>query len=114
MFDGTLHYIPIPDDLVSTSFLWEKRPLEAATGLSEIARIKTYHTFGYIGLFKPSVREVMVCIPEDLLDKVVAYETLTPALDQLDPKCLKKDIHNATTILYGRTSESASESVTAP
>lgn len=70
-----------PVDPRRRSFLWAPSFAEAADGPGGIVRhstIYTLHSFSYHGMFKPSVAEVLAMIPQHLLDKVIAFETIGP------------------------------------
>jgi len=68
-----LHYIK-EVDLFNVAYTWNPKPTKPATGLEPIQDIKTYHEYGYYGLFKPSIAEVLAQIPEKLLKEVVAFQ----------------------------------------
>src|SRR6185295_13661391 len=49
-------------DLFDIAYTWDPqptRPPEKATGLHPLCEITTYHTYGYHGMFKPSIAEVI-------------------------------------------------------
>jgi hypothetical protein len=71
--NGELRYIE-PVDLFGVAYTWDAKPAEPATGLAPVRDITTFHTWGYYGLFKPSIAEVLAQIPDDLIDRVVAFE----------------------------------------
>lgn len=73
--DGPLYYIK-PVDLFKTSFLASPIPETPAENLELLQSITTFHTYGYVLCFKPSIAEVIARIPSDLIDRVVAFETL--------------------------------------
>lgn len=65
-------------DLTEKSYIWNRDedktiPVDMEE-LEPIIENKTLHKYGYYGLFKPSIGEVISQIPKDLLDKVVAFE----------------------------------------
>jgi hypothetical protein len=70
---GKRHYIK-PVSLHTTAYTWDPVPTMVATGLKRICDITTYHSWSYYGFFKPSIAEVLAQIPEEHLDKVVAFE----------------------------------------
>jgi hypothetical protein len=96
-----------PVDIFAESFTWDPEQGSEATGLKPICDITTYHPYGYIGNFKPSVAQVILQIPREHLDKVIAFEivkapdefpdNLTPEYEALDA-----GYHTATTRLYAR------------
>ncbi len=69
-----LHYYIKAVDLFDFSYVWGPKPADKATNLKPLCDITTYHSFGYAGLFKPSVAEVLAQIPAEYLDEVVAFE----------------------------------------
>ena len=71
--DGKLFSIQRPIDLRNQSFIWDPKIGNEVKGLKEIAQVKTLHTYGYYGIFKPSIAEVLSQVPEYLLDQVVAF-----------------------------------------
>lgn len=88
------------------SFLWDAVLGEEATGLKSLMQIRTYHTYGYYGLFKPSIAEVISQIPHAARDHIVAFEiTKRPSTsadlnEQRD--ALNAGYHVAMTTLYAR------------
>ena len=75
---GQLYYIEEPRDLRNIAYTWDMKPTEKAEGLEPITTIRTLHSYGYYGFFKPSVAEVLACIPEVALDEVVAFHLTGP------------------------------------
>ncbi len=76
-----LHFIEMkpldtPDLHLSVPFLENARPATKADGLRVLADITTYHIFarGHHAYFKPTISEVLRQIPEEYLDRVVAFE----------------------------------------
>ena len=57
------------------AFTWDPKPTTRAAGLIKLDQIVTNHTYGYHGMFKPSIAEVLCQIPEKYLNDVVAFET---------------------------------------
>jgi hypothetical protein len=104
-FDGVKHHIE-KCDLRGESYVWSPVQAEAALALVEIVDIRTYHTFGYKGFFKPSIAEVIAQIPEDLIDQVTEFEIVAgpTTVDDLNEEsvALNKGFHVATTRLYAR------------
>ena len=102
-FEGVAYYIE-PVDLRRTAFTWDPKPTERVNGLLSLCDIKTYHTYGAPVFFKPSIAEVIVAIPVEHLDKVVAFEMVkTPeTADDLneEPEALNAGYHVATARLY--------------
>ncbi len=104
-FDGELRYIKSVD-IRNVAYTWEPKSAKLAKDLTTLLDITTYHTYGYHGLFKPSIAEVLCQIPTDLVDKVFAFEIIVrpeTAEDlNLDKEALNAGYHIATTRLYGR------------
>lgn len=100
--DG-LHYYIEPCELRSMSFLWEPVFAEPARGLKMLVQIRTLHTFGYYGFFKPSIAEVLSQIPAELIDAVRAFEVEGPqdaAELNRESEALNAGFQVATTTLY--------------
>jgi len=93
--DGLLYFVEdsYPRDNL---FTWEPEPTHQAEDLKEFDAILTWHTWAYYGFFKPTIAEVLAQIPEQLLDKVVAFQTLASV--EIDN--IVGDYHVAITILY--------------
>lgn len=87
------------------SYIWDPTATnEAVEGIAELQSITTYHTFGFYGLFKPSIAEVIAQIPEELLSQVVAFEIIKSpeTADDLkrERKATAAGYHVAVTMLY--------------
>lgn len=72
-------------ELEHTAYIWLDEPSDYAdivdfSKLSVLADVKMLHTWGYYGLFKPSVGEVIRQIPKEYLEKVTAFEILHGAI----------------------------------
>jgi hypothetical protein len=92
-----------PVDLKNVSFIWSPKPTKEARGLKKLQVITTYHTYGYHGMFKPSIAEVLTQIPQDLTGRVVAFEVKGPeTAEDLNkhPVELNEGFHVAETTLY--------------
>jgi hypothetical protein len=98
-----LHYIA-SCDLRNTAFTWDPVLGQTAGRLMKLRTVRTLHTYGYYGFFKPSVAEVLAQIPEDLVDKAIAFETIGPedadALNK-EKEALDAGFHVADTTFYG-------------
>jgi len=90
----SLHFIK-PVDIQSVAFTWAPELTEDAEMLHEFHRIKTYHSFGYGGLFKPSIEEVLAQLPDDIARQMVAFETFLMSQEICDGS-----YHLAETIIY--------------
>jgi hypothetical protein len=101
--DGALYYIE-PVDPRGVAFTWDPKTIDEAVGLKEHGVIHTLHTWGYYGLFKPSLAEVLSMISVSaVIDGVVAFETIGPD-DASDLNrqwtAVNAGYHVANTILY--------------
>jgi hypothetical protein len=95
-FEGRLHYIR-PVDPRRIAFLWDPQSDGMADNLVALECVMTRHDYGHPSLFKPTIAEVLAQIPEDVVDRVVAFETSRNAdFDE------HSDCHVTSTILYGR------------
>lgn len=74
-YDGKPYYIN-PVCPFSVSYLWNPKPSSPAKVLIKKLDITTYHAYGYHGLFKPSIAEILAQIPERLLPDVIAFEII--------------------------------------
>lgn len=103
--DDSPHYISAVD-LFEVAYTWDPKPTKKAEHLKEIQKIRTYHGYGYYGLFKPSCAEVLAQIPKSLLGRVVAFEIIEwpQTADDLNKEmvALNAGFHVATTMLYER------------
>jgi hypothetical protein len=104
-FKGVRHYIK-PCHLRTQAYTWDAKKAAKAPALVEIVDIRTYHTYGYHGFFKPSIAEVIAQIPADLIDQVTEFEIVErpKTVDDLNEEriALNKGFHVATTRLYAR------------
>lgn len=95
-----------PVDLFSESYTWDPEPASKANGLKLLCDITTYHPYGYYGSFKPSIAQVILQIPSEHLDKVVAFEIVkhpeTPDDLDTESEIFNSGYHVATTRLYVR------------
>lgn len=100
------HYIVGSPHLRNESFLWDPVFGEEATGLKPLMQVRTYHTYGYYGLFKPSIAEVIAQIPLQARADVVAFEITEPPRLAADLNkqrdALNAGYHVAMTTLYAR------------
>jgi len=100
---GQPRYIQ-PVDLRGVAYTWDPKPAGHAKGLAELCVITTYHSYGAPMFFKPSVAEVIAAIPEEHLDKVIAFEIISSpnTADDLNAEheALNAGYHVAKTRLY--------------
>jgi hypothetical protein len=69
--DGGIFIAHLPDDVHGVSYTWssKERKIDTVTDLSHITKVgeyPTFHSYGYVGFFKPSVAEVMQHLPATL------------------------------------------------
>ena len=98
---GKLYFVEAPY-VATRSFTYdEHHPLLEATGLTEIARITTYHRYGgFPGFLRPSIDEAIYQCPPEILDKVTAFEFVAPSERIRDVYDFYLDRHVLTTIYY--------------
>lgn len=92
-----------PCDLRCEAFTWDAKRGKKAPMLREIGRVRTLHTYGYYGFFKPTIAEVLAQIPEELLGDAIAFKIKGPQdTDDLndDKEALNQGFHVARTIIY--------------
>jgi hypothetical protein len=91
-------------DLRGVAYTWSPEPTKLASNLKTHADITTYHAYGYYGMFKPSIAEVLAQIPEEYVDKIVAFEIIkspeTAKDFNYDLAAFNAGYHVATTRLY--------------
>ena len=100
--DDRLRYI-VPPAPRTQAFTWDPKVQEKAEGLTVLRTIPTLHTYGYYGFFKPTVAEVLAQIPEEDLERVVAFETNGPKdVNDLHAQwdVVNAGFHQAQTVLY--------------
>lgn len=67
--------VVVAKNIINQSYIWDPQFTgEEVTDLEVLCEIRTYHGFGYHGLFKPSIAEVLACIPDNLIELVGAFE----------------------------------------
>lgn len=94
----------------SYTFSGLRQTYEKAENLTEIATINTYHKCGCPVFVKPSVYEVLYQIPQELLDKVVAFELFSPSNSVNDIYDSNIDRHKLVCVLYaGEMPQSVAE-----
>lgn len=69
-----LGYIKRVSSLYEQAFNWNPSFLCKTPKLVKIAKVQTYHTYGYPGFVKPTIAEVLVQLPEDLQKEATAFE----------------------------------------
>ena len=95
-----------PVDPFSEHYTWGAEPAGKAVGLQALCDITTYHPYGYYGSFRASVAQVILQIPPEHLDNVIAFEIVKypETAEELDPESeiFNSGYHVATTRLYVR------------
>lgn len=77
-------------DIRKESFICDAKQEIPAENLIPLCVIPTWHDCGFIGIFKPSIEEVLVQIPAELREQVVAFET---EMVETDVNNWVKDVH---------------------
>ncbi len=80
--DGLFFIEPLPVD--SRSFYFCPQKNLQAKGLRYLCSADTYHSYSYPTIVKPTVKEVLCQLPEEVrrhLKEVVAFEVVLPSLD---------------------------------
>ena len=98
--EGKPFYIE-PVDFRRTAFTWDPKPTVEAEDIVPYKTIETFHTYGAPVFFKPSIAEVLAQIPEEDLERAVAFET--GHHDMSAEHCLSDGYHWAATVLYERS-----------
>lgn len=100
--EGKLYYLTDTDP-VATSYMWEGKTTVEATGIEPFAEVRTLHkrymmddgpfkVYRYV--FRPTVSEVLSQIPEELLERTVAFQVKT------DSEGMTEKYRRTITILY--------------
>lgn len=101
MRDGKLFGVAEQSDLRCVSYAWADLTTESV-GMVAAKTVVTLHRFGYVGLFKPSVAEVLAQAPDDWAN-YIAYSVEGPAnADEIGREHIayKADFHVAVTTYY--------------
>ncbi len=112
--DGKLHPLKeyTPHEIMKTSYYWEREKdvlPEAAEYLVPIPNSEFYclHTYGYYGLFKPSVAEVLAQLTDEQLLRADAFEIIAGPetandfnKDEISAIAFKNGFHVSTVRLY--------------
>jgi len=91
-------FVSNPPGLFDIAVTWNPLLGDEINGLTKLEDIRTYHSCGYYGIFKPSIAEVLMQIPQSLLEKTVAFE-VDP--DDEEIVVISGSCHGARTRLYG-------------
>lgn len=71
--DSKLFYVEPKGCSINTLYIWDYKILNEATNLTILSKIFTYHTFAYLGFFKPTIFEIISQIPKRFLPYVKAF-----------------------------------------
>lgn len=106
MKDGVPYEISVPSSICNIAYTWNPKFIAPMTGLVPFRDITTYHRWAYYGYFKPTVEEVLACIPEDIVMEVEAFAIVdfpkTADDFKKDREAFDAGYHVATTRLYKR------------
>jgi hypothetical protein len=99
---GALYEIELPADLRHTAFRWSPKFTKKAdlSRYHVLETLVTYHSCGYIGLFKPDIPEVLAQIdqlPDEIRYQVVAFDVLFDGLEMMTADFYG---HKTKTVLY--------------
>jgi hypothetical protein len=108
---GELFFVKEPKKLNNewlryTAFLFDVKQGKKAVGLKRLKTITTYHSFGYYGIFKPDISEVLAQLSAypELIEEVVAFEITGAPKDSADlnkhSEALNAGFHVAETTFY--------------
>jgi hypothetical protein len=100
--DGDLHHLKKSEDtsliqwLKNVAYTWDPTPGKLADEVNPkpFTEIETFHSYGYYGMFKPSVGEVISQIPVKDIKRTVAFEVI------MDSVAIDGEYHRAITRLY--------------
>ena len=96
----------VSGDIVGTAFTWDPNFDESrkVPEMKPLMDITTFHSYGYYGMFKPTIAEVLAQIPDVLVQRVVAFELVARPENASDlnehPDALNDGYHVATARLY--------------
>ena len=114
--DDQLFYIK-PVDPRKIAFTWDPKLDGRAHRLARLVSVRTLHTYGYYGMFKPSIAECLAQMPEEIADNAVAFEiTESPSTAEdlrREQEALDEGFHVAETVFYGSVG-SATADVASP
>ena len=98
-----------PDYLRGIAYNWDPMPSLwplFVRNLKPLRDIITFHSYAYVGFFKPTIAEVLAQIPADIIDQVVAFEMMESPENACDlnreREALEGGYHTATTRLFAR------------
>jgi hypothetical protein len=92
-----------PVDLEGVAFTWDPKPAQVATDLREAFKVATFHSCGFPGFFKPSIKEVLAQLPQVIPQNIVAFKTETTSDNISDVLTEDGCHHKALTTFYTGT-----------
>lgn len=101
--DGVYRAIA-PVDPVRTAFTWSPKPKGEPLALVVVGMVKTFHDWGYYGMFKPGLSEVYAFISDAILEQTGAthfllmHDSEAPLLSHPDDANVS-GYHSATVLL---------------
>jgi hypothetical protein len=91
-------------NLFDTAYTCDPKSTGRAQDIKPLRDIRTYHKYSFALFFKPSIAEVLAQIPEECLDRVIAFEIVESpeTVDDInnEPEARVAGYHVATTRLY--------------
>lgn len=94
-------------DIKHTSYTWDKERFVEEVDfrkLTPIAQVEMLHTYGYYGLFKPTIAEVLSQIPKEYIDRTVAFKIIDRPMTSSDfskhKKTFDDGFHTSVVELY--------------
>lgn len=105
--DETHRRIEHPADLRRIAYTWDPKFGDVITDIEPAKTVKTLHAYGYYGMFKPSIAEVLAQAPGDL-HEYVAFSIQGPETSadlNRFPACLNAGYHVAEVTYYRRSKE---------
>lgn len=101
---GELYYIK-PVNIFGIAYTWDPVIDVKAPDFIQLEDVRTYHRWSYYGFFKPSIAECLAQIPDEILDKTVAFEIIDFPQDSSDLnreyEAFRAGYHVAVTRYYG-------------
>lgn len=89
--DGRFNYLLREPDLeglywinpisVNQPIFFNPQPIKPVEGLQYLCSADTFHSYGYFGVPRPTVKDILCQLPVSVRGKAVAFEVVFPALD---------------------------------
>lgn len=96
-------------NIKKTSYTWQSEVFVEKVDMSKlrpIAQVEMLHTYSYHGFFKPSIAEVLSQIPEEYIDKTVAFKIIDRPMSSADfgkhQKAFDDGFHTSIVELYAK------------